>query len=55
MDHLVAECCFRAGALEAFNNYYFGLCIRKPQENSRTLELARCQQELSEISKAKAY
>lgn len=55
MYHLVAECCFRAGALEAFNNYFFGLCTKKPQENSRTLELAGCQQELSEICKTKTY
>lgn len=25
MYHLVAECCFRAGALEAFNNFFFFL------------------------------
>lgn len=41
----------RAGALEAFSNFFFffGLCTRKPQENSRTSELAGCQQKLSEI------
>lgn len=29
--------------------FFFGLCTRKPQENSRTSELAGCQQKLSEI------
>lgn len=44
MYHLVAECCFRAGALEAFNNYFL---VSVPENLKRIQGL----QNLLDISK----